>query len=193
LKGLHCNEVSVRALRVVAFAAALAFAFCGAGTGKLENKSFAGSGKDADKIQIKADRLIADLEANLAEFAGNVQVSQGNTVLTADRLQLYYRKNSKYQQDMILDKGALDKLEARGEVKILFGDGNATACAEMTEYIPASDELVLSGSNSTVVSGDNSISGSKLIFYRSEGRIRVDSDGIEPVKVVFSMGKGLFE
>ena len=193
LKGLHYNEGAVRALLVFAFTAALAFVFCGSGTGKLGNKSFAESDKEDKKIQIKADQLVADLEANRAKFSGNVRVTQGNIVLTADMLQIYYRKNSKYQKDTVIDKGSIDKLEAVGNVKIQFGDENASASAEVMEYVAASDELALSGRNSTVVRGDSTISGAKLIFYRSGGWIRADGDGTEKVKVVFSTKKKLFE
>jgi lipopolysaccharide export system protein LptA len=193
LKGLHYNEGSVRALQKFAFSAVLVLVFCGSGTGKVEYKSIAEPEKTDKKIQIKADRLVADLEANQAEFSGNVRVTQGNTVLTADMLQIYYRENSKDQKDTIIDKGSIDKLEAHGNVIIQFGDGDATASAETVEYIAASDELALSGRNSTVARGDSTISGSKLIFYRSEGRIRADGDGTEKVRVVFSTRKKFFE
>jgi lipopolysaccharide export system protein LptA len=111
----------------------------------------------------------------------------------ADRLLIYYRENSQYQKDTIFDQGSIDKLEAQGNVKIQFGDGNATASAEAVEYIAASDELTLSGRNSKVVRGANTICGSKLIFYRSAGRIRADGDGTEQIKVVFLTQKKLFE
>lgn len=178
---------------MLAFTAALAFVFCSAGTGKCQNESIAESAEEDKKIRIKADQLVVDLETNRTKFSGNVRVIQGNTVLTADSLQIYYRENSKYQKDTIFDKGSIDKLNAQGNVRIQFGDGNATATAEVMEYIAASDELALSGRNSNVAKGGNSISGSKLFFYRSEGRIKADGDGTEQIKVVLSTRTKLFE
>jgi len=50
----------------------------------------------------------------------------------------------------------------------------------------------LSGNNSKIVSGNNSISGEKITLYRTTGRINVESSGGKRVEAVFYSGeKGL--
>ena len=52
--------------------------------------------------------------------------------------------------------------------------------------------LVLSGPNSKIVSGSDSVAGEKITIHRANGRINVESGGEKRVNAVFfSGGKGL--
>ena len=44
-----------------------------------------------EQIQIVADKLITNDAEKFAEFEGDVQASQGNFVITSERLRIYYR------------------------------------------------------------------------------------------------------
>ncbi len=143
------------------------------------------------QIRIKADQLVADLKASQAEFSGNVQVTYGDTVITADRLIIYQHQNLKTEDETIIDRKSIEKVVAQGHVRIELGD--AVASAETAEFQPESDELTLSGRNATVVSGRNSITGAKLIFYRAKGRFEATGAGRDQVKAVFSSNAKVFE
>jgi lipopolysaccharide export system protein LptA len=191
LKRLHYNKRAGEYARILIVAPVLVFVFFTFNTDAVENENITALQKDDQEIHIKADKLVADIKANSAEFSGNVRVTLGNTVLTADILNIYYRQLSKHQDGKIIDKSSIKKIKAQGKVKIDFGD--AVASAEVAEYFADNDELTLSGRNSTVVRGNNAVSGSKLTYYRTEGSVRVDSDDSERVKAVFSSDRKFFE
>ena len=191
LKRLHYNKRAGKCVRILIVASLLVLVILTFNTAAVENENVPALPKEDQKIHIKADKLVADIKANRAEFSGNVRVTLENTVLTADFLIIYYRQLSKNKNDMSIDKSSIKKIVAQGKVKIDFGD--AVASAEMAEYFADSDELTLSGRNSTVVKGNSAISGSKLTYYRAEGRVRVDSDDSERVRAVFSSDRKFFE
>jgi len=45
------------------------------------------------KIHITADKLISDNNADYAEFIGNVRATQEDTVITAAKLKIFFKKN----------------------------------------------------------------------------------------------------
>jgi lipopolysaccharide export system protein LptA len=49
--------------------------------------------------------------------------------------------------------------------------------------------LVLSGNNSKIISENDSISGEKITFYRTDGRINVESGNKKRVEAVFYSGQ----
>lgn len=128
------------------------------------------------RIHITADKLITDNKTKLAEFTGNVQVIQGDTVIHSETLLIFNKKGADQNKDLPMAEGSIEKIVAIGHVKITFGDRIATA--EKAEYFTDREVLVLSGPDSKVISGKDSISGSKITLYRSDGRIEVES-GVE--------------
>ncbi len=141
----------------------------------------------SDRIQVRADRLVADQGGQYAEFTGNVRASQGNTVITCDHLRIHYAadiaKGSEQSGDPI------EKIVAEGHVTIRFDD--KVAQTDQATYTTQDRVLVLSGEGSSVTSGKDAISGSKIIVDRISERIRVES-GEKPVEAVFyPAGKGL--
>ena len=147
------------------------------------------AGKAADdtastdgKIQITADRLISDSANNQAEFVGNVHAIQGQTRITADSLKIFFSKKS--AGDDTGPAQSLEKLVASGNVQIKFD--NRLAVARQAVYITAERVLILTGPDATITSGENTISGEKITFYRTDGRFTVEGDGPgKPVKATF--------
>jgi lipopolysaccharide export system protein LptA len=134
----------------------------------------------AKKIQITADRLISDSEHNNAEFLGNVNARQGETTITADSLKIFF--SGKSEQDGASPTQSLEKLVATGNVQIKFD--NRLAVAQQAVYITAQRVLTLSGPEATVTSGDNTISGETITFYREDGRFTVEGGTNGRVKAV---------
>src|SRR5512136_384018 len=77
-------------------------------------------------IQIVSDRLDAYNEKKLVIFSGNAVATQGDKVIKADRLFLYYKKDSqatgKTGAQDIGSSGDLEKIEAKGHVMITQGE-----------------------------------------------------------------------
>ena len=143
-------------------------------------------------IQITAEQLISNNEKKYAEFIGSVRATQGNFVITADKLRIYY-EGELLQTDGQKDpgqKGLLQKIVASGHVKINTDQYRAEA--EEAVYDTRSMTIVLSGKNSTVISGKNSISGSKITLYRKQQRIKVEGSAQDRIKAIFySKGESL--
>jgi lipopolysaccharide export system protein LptA len=142
------------------------------------------------KIHITADKLIYDNDTDYAEFIGNVRATQEDTVITADRLKIFFKANEGHKDAPAIGEESITKLVADGDVKINFD--NRVAVTQKAVYNTQTSVLVLSGSNSRIVSGDNSISGEKITIYRDTGRINVESGDEKRVEAVLYSGeKGL--
>lgn len=152
-------------------------------TGFMVNSVFAEEEnlKQNKKIYITSDKLIADSEAKWAEFIGNVRAVQEDTVITADRLKIFYKKIE--NDSSISDKESIEKIVSSGNVKIKFDD--KVAVAQHAVYTSKTGILVLTGPNTKVTSGTDFVSGDKITFYRAEDRMTVESSNKKRVEAVF--------
>ena len=142
-----------------------------------------------DKVHIISDKLISDNKAGFAEFSGNVKITQGATLITSDSLKIFYDKNKDDKQPDT-DKESIKKLIVTGNVKIIMD--NRIATTRQAEYIIKDKVLILTGAGSKVTSGNDSVSGSRIILYRTEGRVIVEGDSKRRVEAVFTPGsKGI--
>lgn len=146
--------------------------------------------KDPDKneaIHITSDRLISDNKAGYAEFIGNVKATQADTVITSDRLKIFYKKNIANKGPLSVSEESIHKIVANGNVEIKFD--NRVATAHQAVYNTETMVLVLSGNDAKIISENDSISGEKITFYRTDGRINVESGNKKRVEAVFYSGK----
>ena len=135
-----------------------------------------------DKILITSDMLELNRDDNKAEFTGNVKATQGDTVITSDSLTVYYSQaaEDKKTDDM---EGKIKKIYVVGNVKIMMDD--KTAFAHKAVYTPDDSVLVLSGTDSKIISNNDSVTGDKITFYRDDGRIVIEGGEDKPVKAIF--------
>jgi len=144
-------------------------------------------------ILIKADQLISNNEEKFAEFIGNVIANQADFVITCHKLRIYYQGDlidtedkSNKEEKSNKDEGKLKKIVATGNVKINSSQYNAKS--EKVEYDTESMIITLTGDDSTVISGKNSIVGSKIILYRKDGRVKVLGSKKKRVEATFYSG-----
>ena len=146
--------------------------------------------KNNEKIYITADKLISDNKAGYAEFIGNVRAKQDETVIMADRLKIFFKKHLADKNKPVIGQGSIHQIVANGNVKIKFD--NRVAESRQAVYNTETGVIVLSGAGSKIISGNDTISGEKITFYRTDGRIAVESGRKERVEAVFYAGeKGL--
>ncbi len=146
--------------------------------------------KNNNKIYITADKLISDNKAGYAEFIGNVRANQEETVITADRLKIFYKKHLADKNKPVIGQESIHQIIANGNVKIKFD--NRVAESQQAVYNTETNVLVLSGADSKIISGNDIITGEKITFYRTDGRIAVEGGRQERVEAVFYSGeKGL--
>jgi lipopolysaccharide export system protein LptA len=141
------------------------------------------------EIEIVADRLISNNQEKYAEFQGNVVATQGDFKVTSDKLRIYYEGDMVKAGNQGSDEQSVKKIVATGNVKI--DTEQYQAQSDMAEYDVPTQIVVLTGDNSTVVSGKNSLKGAKITMWRAEGRVEVDSSPQSRVKaVLYSKGEG---
>ena len=142
-------------------------------------------GNNNEKIHISSDRLVSDSKTGLAEFTGKVKVRQGETLITSDSLKIFYDKKQK-RKTPEADEESIKKLTFTGNVKIIME--SRIAATQQAEYIIKEKVLILTGEGSKVISGNNSISGNRIILYRTDGRVIVERGSKSRVKAVFTPG-----
>ena len=138
-------------------------------------------------ILINADQLVSNIEKNFAEFIGNVKATQADFEMTSDKLKIYYSGNllnSEEKSDK--NEDMLKKIVAEGNVKIKSSQYKAES--DKVEYDTSTMTITMTGENSKVISGKNSISGSKIILYRNDGRIKVFGGKKKRVEATFYSG-----
>jgi lipopolysaccharide export system protein LptA len=138
---------------------------------------------DQKAIHIISDLLTTDNETGFVEFSGNVQATQGTTVIVSDRLKVFYKEDADSAQKISGGEGAVEKIVASGNVKINFDDKEAVS--NEAEYTTETQILVLSGPDSKVTTEKESISGATITLYRSDGRIKVEGGKGKRVEAVF--------
>jgi lipopolysaccharide export system protein LptA len=141
-----------------------------------------------EPIQITANQLISNNDEKFAEFIGDVKASQGNFMITSDRLKIYYEGDLVNPEKKSSGDEVIKKIVAEGNVKITAEQYLAET--DQVEYDTDSMTIVLHGENSKVTSGKNSISGSKITLYRKDGQVKVEGSAEKRIKAVFySTGK----
>lgn len=133
---------------------------------------------DGDKmIRVTADRLVTDTESQNAEFIGNVHATRDNMTIFCDSLKIFYTDTAAQGAQSKPGEGSIRRIVADGNVKIDFD--NQTATTQRADWSPQDQTIVLSGPGSKIVSGKNSITGSKITLHQEDNRIQVEggSDG----------------
>lgn len=192
MKILHAMPTGMFRLHLpqtVAFAAAVLIASAAIAAGQTETQAPPAQTQE-EPIQITADELISNNEQHYAEFIGNVKVVQADWVITSDKLRIYYEgdlMNSEAKGKS--SDQSLKKIVATGNVKIRSEQYSADA--EKAEYDTGALTVTLSGEDSTLFQGKNSITGSKIILYRRDGRVKVEGSKNKRIKAIFySEGNG---
>ena len=147
------------------------------------------SEKAQSPVEITADELISHGDKNYAEFIGNVAAVQGNFSINSDALRIYYHASGANIKTSSTKPEALDKIVAIGNVVIKADSRRAET--ERAEYSLKEDTVVLSGENSTVTDGKNTLTGSKITWHRDTGQISVEGSEKKRVKAVFYSTQGL--
>jgi lipopolysaccharide transport protein LptA len=175
----------VRILFVSALIFVLGMAF-GHVAGFAQNQKPANKGEPTEQpINITADKLISNSEEKYAEFIGDVKANQGDAVITSDRLRIYYEGNllNTDKNEKSSDQTAIKRIEAIGNVD--FVSEQYTAKTDKMEYDVTTQILVLTGDNSTITMDKNTIVGSKITYYRADGRFKVEGGPDKRINATF--------
>ncbi len=125
------------------------------------NNSALSGGPAKDKIEIICDGpLEVDYQKNLAVFRNNVKVMTRDGLIESDLMEVYFLsdkgdvKNSRQPQEADLNGAKIDKIFARGNVKIIRNQN--VSFSEEAVYSAGDRKIILTGRP-------------KLVIYSSEG------------------------
>jgi lipopolysaccharide transport protein LptA len=169
-------------------AAVVAMAFFSGASAAMAAGLFAptGGGASNEPTEIVSDRLVNNNTEKVAEFTGAVKATQGNFSITTDTLRIHYEGDLINPPKDASAKNQVTKMVAIGRVHII--SDQYIADSARAEYDPATDILTLLGENSRVTSGLNSVTGSKIIINRRDGKSFAESSGTSRVKAVLHQG-----
>ena len=140
-----------------------------------------------DPINIEADGLEVFDKDGKAVYSGNVIVTQGETVMKAKKMVIFYIRSDEGQSAPAEgDAGAaIKRVEAEGDVIILEKDQIATG--DKGIYEAATDIMTMTG-NVTLSKGQNVTKGQKLVYNLGTGVATVDAGGTGRVSSSFVSG-----
>lgn len=142
-------------------------------------------GTKQDKpLEITSSRMEAFQDRKLIVFSGDATVTQGSSVLKADKLFLYYKKDPDKINHGKADSdktGKLEKIEAKGHVSLI--QENRKATGNEAVYFQEGNKVILTG-NAVLNEGKSSIKGERVIILIDENRGIVESGEQTKVKAV---------
>lgn len=141
-----------------------------------------------EPLNITASRLEADHEKRVITFSGQVVARQGEVILYADDLKIYYEAKKEPKKEAGANVGntgaketqsplesvGIDKItqiEALGQVRLVQND-KVISGTKATYYKPQ-EKIVLLG-NPQLWRGESSLKGEKITFYLKENRAVVE-------------------
>lgn len=153
-----------------------AFVLAGAGTAQDADDGGVTAGNASQAIEITADTLEVRQSENVAVFEGSVNAVQGELVLNADILTVYYRESEGGQGNL-----GVSRIDAEGNVVI--SSPNETAQGQRGTYDVEGGRIDLAG-DVILSRGNNIVQGETLTMDLASGVSRV-SGGSTRVQGLF--------
>jgi lipopolysaccharide export system protein LptA len=134
------------------------------------------SGFDTDQpIEILADSLEVQQEKQIATFAGNVQVIQGEIRLKAAKLLVHYSDNKQApKSDAAGDAPKIKKIDASGDV--FLSSPRETAKGNTGTYDVINKRIRLMG-DVVLTQGQNVLRGDSMVLDLVSGRSKIEGIG----------------
>ena len=122
-----------------------------------QNAGFGSIASDRNKpIQFTSDSLIFNQKKNIAELFDKVEITQGESILSAEHVKVIYSKTD----------NKLEKIFA--EINVVFKSGKDIAKAENAIYSFSEETISLSG-NAQLFQGSNSILADQILINTKTG------------------------
>lgn len=128
--------------------------------------AFKGIGNNKEPIQIEADKVEIINDIFRATLTGNITIIQGNAVVRAQKVDIYYLPKDQRKQT----ETGIREIIASGVVAIQSGNNQATG--EKLEIDFLSDTAILSGKEILLTQDLNAIKGCQLTIELATGNSR---------------------
>ena len=123
-------------------------------------------------IHVEADRMVSLQSENAVLFTGNVDAKQGQMVIRAAELTVYYLSSAEKAGLPQSEERSLKKLFASGNVEIQ--NEGMTGTGDKMEYFEAERKMILIG-NSKVWQENNLVTGHTITVFLDQGKSIVES------------------
>ena len=122
-----------------------------------------------EPIEIESDKLEVLENENKAIFTGNVNVTQGPTLLKSGAMTVYYATDG---GSAATGSSSIERLEVDG--KVYVKSDKQVATGDRGVFDMKTEVLVLSGNEVVLSEGNNVLRGCKLTVQMKTGRAQVD-------------------
>ena len=132
----------------------------------------------AQKVEVSADKLVADESSHISKLIGNVKIKKGSDTISANELSIKFN-----------DKNKPLFYEAKGDIKfhIYTQKREFEGSANSLTYDPKTLKYELSGNVKVhEKSQDQTLEGERVVIDRISGRSEIDG-GSKPVKFIFDV------
>ena len=124
-------------------------------------------------LNVTSDSMLAKKIASTIEFKGNVIVTRDDSIIHADSITMFFKKETgKNKEENKEKKNKIEKIIATGNVK--YFSGERKAFADKAVYTYDTEILVLTGNMPKVITGENSVTGKKITLFQKDGRIIIE-------------------
>lgn len=123
---------------------------------------------DTEPTVITSQSLSADNKAKTALFEGSVVARKGDMTFTGDRMLVYYSDEK--------GSGAVTKIEAEGNVKLVKGERVITA--RSATYFTVPEEKMIFTGDPRVSDGENLITGTRMTYFLKDERSFVENSKV---------------
>ncbi len=117
-------------------------------------------------INITSETLTSDNKAHTALFEKNVVAKTTDLTIYSDKMLVYYKE----------DGGAVTKIEATGNVKVLKGTKIITAKSAI--YYAEGEERVVFTGEPRAMDGENVVTGTTIIYLMDTDRYHVENSKV---------------
>ena len=122
-----------------------------------------------EPIEIESDKLEVRENESKAIFTGNVNVTQGPTIMKSGTMTVYYAKDG---GSAATGSSNIERLEVDG--KVYVRSDKQVATGDKGTFDMKTEVLVLSGSEVVLSEGKNVLRGCKLTVQMKSGQAQVD-------------------
>ncbi len=122
-------------------------------------------------IEISADSLEVSQDEKSALFQGNVRAEQGEMLLRADTLTLFYREDSEETND---EQSPFTRIDAKGNITI--SSPSETGSGDWAVY-DIDRKIITVGGAVQLIRNNNVIKGTRLVLDLDSGRSKIEGGG----------------
>jgi lipopolysaccharide export system protein LptA len=133
-------------------------------------------------IVIKSNSLEFDHQRKMVTFSGNVDARRDDWTIQCHKMVVYYGEKAKESNQK--DSMKIEKIIAKGDVKIIRASGGLATAEEATYYWD--DERVVLTGKPVVQQGDDFVEGTVVTLLLKENRSLVEGSGDTRVRAVIS-------